>query len=143
MLYHHSSTIVKPLLTAKEIYKFGMEKQLPLLCRECPIVCLDCQRMLIDTLTSYRDVMKSFFEPLLVNALKLIKRSLAKARAAERDVRRVFVCGGGFGNDWFFEDFLHRLLDETEVTACERIQEWVNKTFWRWKMLTLLTGAGL
>lgn len=87
------------------------------------MVCLDCQHMLIGALASYSDIMKSFFEPLLAEALKLIKRSLAKARAAKYDVRQVFVCGGGFGNDWFFKDFFQRLLDETEVTACERIQE--------------------
>ena len=74
-------------------------------------------------LASYSDVMKSFFEPLLADALKLMKRSLAKARAAKHDVRQVFVSGGGFGNDWFFEEFVQRLLDETEVTSCERNQE--------------------
>jgi 1,6-anhydro-N-acetylmuramate kinase len=79
--------------------------------------------MLIYALAAHSDVMKSFFEPLMADALKLIKRSLTKAKAAKHYIRKVFVCGGGFGNDRFFEDFSQRLLGETEVTICERIQE--------------------
>ena len=108
---------------AKAIYQSMMKELMSLLRGECPTLCLYHQHLFIYAFASYSGAMKSFFEPLLADALKLIKRSLAKARAAKHDIRQVFVCGGGFGNDWFFEEFFRRLLEETEITACERIEE--------------------